>query len=311
MAVREIIAQERGAGHNNVADELEKALVTNISQRRKGIAIEATGHGYSSKNVPTSKGDQFPLIEIKQPELDLDDIVLDVTTQNRLEKIVEEHVHRHDLANYGLRPVGKVLFYGPPGCGKTLAAHVLSGMLRWAMLYVRFDSVISSYLGETSANLRRVFDFASNGPSVLFFDEFDAIGKSRDVHEDVGELKRVVNSFLQMMDNFESSGILVSATNHEQLLDGALWRRFDEVVYFPMPSQAQIAKLLSLRLGSVNLRDFSPAELAADFNGLSFSDTTKICIESIKRMVLGGRTQLNRDDVLQSLAWFKQNRPEV
>jgi SpoVK/Ycf46/Vps4 family AAA+-type ATPase len=310
-AVREIISLERGGGHNNIADELEKVLVNGFRQSSKS-EIKSINLNYPqvSKSIPLSKGDQFPLLEIKQSLLDFHDIILDHSTEQRLRRIIQEQVHKNELANYGLQPVSKVLFYGPPGCGKTLAANVLTGNLGWSMFYVRFDSVISSYLGETSANLRKVFDFATNGPSILFFDEFDAIGKSRDAFEEVGELKRVVNSFLQMMDNFQTRGILITATNHEKLLDSALWRRFDEVVLFPLPSFHEIEKLLDMRLGNVNSRDFVPRYMAEYFIDLSYSDITRICTDAVKKMVLDNRSHLIKKDIIEGIAWFKENRPK-
>ncbi len=311
-AAREIIALERERGHNRVADELEKALVNGFSTEKKMSPLPKNGVHFSgsSKSIPLSKGDQIPLIEIREPRFTYDDIILNTSTKHRLHRIIHEQTHRSELANYGLQPINKILFYGPPGCGKTLAANVISGLLGWQMLYARFDSIISSYLGETSTNLRRVFDFGSNDLFVLFFDEFDAIGKSRDIDQEVGELKRVVNSFLQMIDNFRGDTIIITATNHENLLDSALWRRFDEVVYFPMPSQKEIAELLKLRLRNVRIRDFIPEHLAANFANLSYSDITHICVDSIKKMILDHRTQLTKQDVLISLDDFFENRPK-
>lgn len=313
-AVREVIAQERGRGHNRVADDLERALANGFkpADRQTKALIMARNPGVDPMidGVPLSRGDQFPLLEVRQPKQTFDDIILNLSAKTRLDRIIDEHAHRADLAKYGLQPLNKILFYGPPGCGKTLAAHVISNALGWPMLYVRFDSVISSYLGETSSNLRRVFDFANDGPSVLLFDEFDAIGKSRDASNEVGELKRVVNSFLQLMDNYHGKGIVIAATNHEGLLDFALWRRFDEVVHFAMPSAGEISELLQLRLGNVRQRDFVPRTLVSHFEGLSFGDITRICIDAVKRMVLAGRSQITKQDVLDTLVQFRENRPE-
>lgn len=314
--VREIIASERKIGHNNTADELEKALQktqekTRIVKELPRIVSSSPTSYYNGKIIPLSKGDQFPLLEVRDPEITFDGIVLTKKVTESLEQILFEEQKKFKLSEFGLKPLSRILFYGPPGCGKTLASEIVANALGCPLYYVRFDSVISSYLGETSSNLRRVFDFATNGLSVLFFDEFDAIGKSRDISEDVGELKRVVNSFLQMMDNFQGKSIIITATNHEKLLDSALWRRFEKVVYFGMPERPEIARLIKLRLQGIYLRDFSVSDVEDLFVGLSYSDITKICYASIKRMVLSDRNQLYERDLKSEFEIYMENRPKV
>jgi len=149
---------------------------------------------------------------------------------------------------HGFQPATKLLFCGPPGCGKTLCAEIIASELGLPLLYTRFDAIVSSYLGETAANLRKVFEYASSSRWVVLFDEFDAIGKARDDAAEHGELKRVINSFLQLLDGFTAPSILIAATNHEQLLDPALWRRFDEILVFPRPSVHEIRSLLGMKL---------------------------------------------------------------
>ena len=314
-AVREVIANERRQGHNNIADDLEKAL--NIPQETSRPTKElsrtnpATSPSYyNGKIVPLSKGDQFPLLEVRNPKVSFEGIILTEKTKNSLRQILIEQTKKNKLNEYGLSPLSRVLFYGPPGCGKTLAADVIANELGCPLYYVRFDSVISSYLGETSSNLRRVFDFATNGLSVLFFDEFDAIGKSRDISEEVGELKRVVNSYLQMMDNFQGKSIIITATNHEKLLDSALWRRFEKVIRFDLPSKSEIGRLLQLRLQGVYLRDFSVTDVIDLFSGFSYSDITKICQIAIKYMILNEQSQLSENDLKLGLNSYMDDRPK-
>lgn len=314
--VREIIAYERKLGHNNTADELEKALQTSqetnrtVKELSRTIPVANPSY-YNGKLVPLSKGDQFPLLEVREPDTSFDGIVLTKKVTESLEQILFEEKKKHKLGEFGLKPLSRVLFYGPPGCGKTLASEVVANELGCPLYYVRFDSVISSFLGETSSNLRRVFDFATNGLSVLFFDEFDAIGKSRDISEEVGELKRVVNSFLQMMDNFQGKSIIITATNHEKLLDSALWRRFEKVVYFGLPEKPEIIRLLKLRLQGIYLRDFSVSDVVDLFVGLSYSDITKICYAAIKRTILSDQNQLCERDLRTALEVFMDDRPQV
>jgi len=167
-----------------------------------------------------------------------------------------------------------------------MCAEVMASELGLPLLYVRFDAVISSYLGETAANLRKVFDFASRGTWVLFFDEFDAIGKSRSDSEEHSELKRVVNSFLQIMDSFTAESLVIAATNHEGLLDDALWRRFDEMVYFSRPTQHQIEVLLKKKLANFPHEPLDFVPIAKDLKGLSHADVERICLDAIRSCIV-------------------------
>ncbi|MCI0578159.1 MAG: ATP-binding protein [Chloroflexi bacterium] len=313
QGIREIIADERRQGHNRVADELEQALaeanLPNLIPKPMQRLLHPSHYPNNSKSVPASRGDNLPLIEVKHPNLTFDDVILNGAIQSRIDRIVREQTARYSLAQYGLHPISRVLFYGPSGCGKTLTAHVLAGVLGWPLLYTRYDSVISSYLGETSVNLHRVFDFAVQGPCILFFDEFDIIGKSREGQSDVGELKRVVNTFLQMLDNYRGESLIIAATNHETLLDYALWQRFDEVVCFSRPAPKEIEALLRMRLGGVRLHDFAPGDVVSRFNELSHNDITRICIDALKQMVLTDRASLTEQDILDALSNYQENRP--
>src|SRR5262245_34054249 len=239
--------------------------------------------------LPTDKERGTPLVEIREDERLLDELVLGDDTRDIVDRLVLEHRRNETLHAHGLRAVGKVLFCGPPGCGKTAAASAIAKALYVPLVLVRFDAVISSYLGDTAANLRKVFDFAHARPMVLFFDEFDAIGKRRTDEADHGELKRVVNSFLQMLDGFRGESLIIAATNHERILDPALWRRFDEIVEFPRPSAPQIEHLLARSLRQVgDLPAIRPAEQARQLVGMSFADVERIALDSIKQAVIEG-----------------------
>jgi SpoVK/Ycf46/Vps4 family AAA+-type ATPase len=187
------------------------------------------------------------------------------------------------------------LFVGPPGCGKTLAADVLAAELSLPLVYARFDGIVSSFLGETATNLRRVFSYAAKAPSLLFFDEFDTIGKRRDDDHEVGELKRVVGSFLQILDSYPRDRLVVAATNHEGLLDEALWRRFDDVLVFPRPTMPQLVDLLTMKLRGVRKSGVDVPVLAAEMQGFTFADAERVCVDAIKAMVLAGAKELHGD----------------
>lgn len=195
---------------------------------------------YTSRQVPIDKDANVPLLDVKFPKTSIDDVVIEEENKNKVENIIVEYKNRELLYDYKLIPKTRILFCGPSGCGKTMTAEAIANELDMPLLYTRFDSVISSLLGETSTNLRKIFDFSKTGEWVLFFDEFDAIAKSRGDSNENSELKRVVNSFLQLMDNYPKETLIIAATNYETLIDKALWRRFDEIVYFDKPKEKDI-----------------------------------------------------------------------
>ena len=172
------------------------------------------------------------------------------------------------------------------------------------MLYTRFDAVISSYLGETAANLRKVFDFAAGTTWVVFFDEFDAIGKSRDDLEEHGELKRLINTFLQLLDSFRSDSLIIAATNHDFLLDKALWRRFDDIIYFGLPSASQISALVQIKLRGFRHQRVNLEGFIQEMIGWSHADVERVCIEAVKIAVLAGKDEL--DDPIFTEAMDRQ-----
>jgi ATPases of the AAA+ class len=221
----EIIREERLKNHHLLANDLERILYGEHSdQSRKSFPRVLY-------DIPRDRERGLPLLAVREPVRDLQDIVLSDVNKSVLEEVLLENSRAEVLASYGLKPISRLLFCGPPGCGKTLAAEVLAAELGLELAVVRFDAVLSSFLGETSANLRKVFDFLEASCCVALFDEFDAIGKTRDDLGEHGELKRVVNSFLSNDGWFSGKSILIAATNHERLLDKALWRRFDEVLW--------------------------------------------------------------------------------
>lgn len=288
-AVQQVIAAERRQGHARIADDLEQALgsagQSSTRGRTEGLA--------TVRELPRSRADELPFVETSASDRTLDHIVLAEETAAHVTRFLKEYGHRARLAAHGLAPARKLLFHGPPGNGKTLCAEVIAGELGLPLHYVRFDALIASYLGETAGNLRKVFDLAKRRAGVLFFDEVDAIARTRDERDDVGELKRVVNSFLQMLDGDASVGPVIAATNHERSLDDAIWRRFDDVIYFPTPDRAQLKEYLSRRLRVVERRDVSIDEAAKRCDGLCLSDVARITTDALKTMVLEGEHALS------------------
>jgi SpoVK/Ycf46/Vps4 family AAA+-type ATPase len=177
-------------------------------------------------NIPiprdTEKG--FPLFEIKEYYDNFDDLILENQSKDRLKYIIDEFKSKDILYTYGLKPKQKILFCGPPGTGKTYSAKIMSPVLNYPTVYVRFDSIVSSFLGERASNLRKIFDFIEDGEWVVLFDEFDIVGKKRDDPYEHGEIKRVVNNFMQMLDDYNGKSLIIASTNHQHLLDTAIWR---------------------------------------------------------------------------------------
>ncbi len=201
-----------------------------------------------------------------------------------------------------MKASNKVMFYGPPGCGKTLAAEVIAFELDRPLAIVRLDALVSSYLGETAANLRKVFDFVADHPMVALFDEFDAIGKERGNSGEHGELRRVVNAVLQMMDAYQGQSLILAATNHEQILDTAIWRRFDETVEFPLPNNEQLSQLLKLKLRGIRRQfELDDEELITRLANKSGADVERVVRRAIKRMILRSQEFLTIKDLENAL----------
>lgn len=252
-------------------------------------------------SLPRDPDRDAPLVDVRVPARTRREIVLSPALERKLDRVESEMRVAPKFARQGLSPKSRLLFVGPPGCGKTLCAEILAADLGLTLLYARFDGIVSSYLGETASNLRRVFAFAATSPSLLFFDEFDALGKRRDDAQDVGELKRVVSSFLQILDSYPRDRLVVAATNHEGLLDPALWRRFDEVLHFGRPTTAQLVRLIELRLANVRTGPLNVSALAKKMRRFTFADAERVCFEAKKAMTLSGLREVTQDMLLAEL----------
>lgn len=300
-AVHEYVEEERRRNHPVVARDIERILKNGNGHTL--ALLTARDPTSILGELPADKERGTPLVEIREDERSLDELVLGAEIHAVVDRLVLEHRRSEMLHSHGLRASGKVLFCGPPGCGKTVVASAVAKALYLPLVLVRFDAIVSSYLGDTAANLRKVFDFARARPMVLFFDEFDAIGKRRTDEADHGELKRVVNSFLQMLDGFRGESMIVAATNHEQILDPALWRRFDEIVQFPRPLPDQIEVLLARSLRQIGVApSVSLRDQARKLVGMSFADVERIATDVIKTTVLDGAKEVDRETFEQAVA---------
>lgn len=280
-AVEAVIAEERAKKHHLLANDLERVLHGQVG----GSPALRVVH-----DIPKDTERGAPLLTVRLPVRTLEDLIVSDEVRAVLDEVLQEASRSDVLTAHGLRPIQRLLFCGPPGCGKTTAAEVLASELGRELVTVRFDAVVSSFLGETAANLRKVMDFIEKGHFVALFDEFDAIGKERDDTAEHGELRRVVNGFLQMLDSYRGASIIVAATNHEGILDRALWRRFDEVVVFGPPTVAQMGLLLRTKLQGVRHEvDLDDPALHARLKGMTHADIERAVVRAMKATVLAGR----------------------
>lgn len=290
-----IIQEERDKQHHLLANDLEKILYG-----RRSSSEQAKRFVFSK--LPEDKERGLALLQIKEPLRRIDDVVLSDENRSLLDEILEEHHRVETLKSHGLFPADRLLFCGPPGCGKTLSAEVVAAELSLPLAIVRIDSVVSSYLGETAANLRKVFDFIAAVPMVVLFDEFDALAKERADSAEHGELKRVVNAFLQLLDAYDGKSLLIAATNHEGILDSAIWRHFDEVLVFEAPNLEQLKRLLSIKLKGVR-REFEidNGKISGLLKGMSHADVERVLRRAIKEKVLSGKEFLTERHIQSAI----------
>ena len=302
----EVVREEEKKNHLLLAKDL-KAILKNSSNGRS-LSENLTSKRYKNAiPIPRDTEKGFPLLEIREFYLDWSDVILSQDLKTALDQIVEETRQADVLATHGLRPKQRVLFCGPPGTGKTLSAQVISSVLSYPLVYIRFDSIVSSFLGETASNLRKIFDFIEQGQWVVLFDEFDIVGKHRDDPHEHGEIKRVVNNFMQMLDNYNGESLLIAATNHQHLLDPGLWRRFDEILFFDVPDRRRRQQIFSKYLRVLDREeDLDLDSLAEETERFSPSDIAQVCWEALKRTILNDGARVGQKELLEAIA--RQNR---
>ena len=280
--------------------------------------MELSGHKTTKRDeipsgpapeIPKDPEKGFPLLHINSRYYNFDDLITTSEIKKRLENIILEDNSAEKLFSYGLKPKNKVLFCGPPGTGKTLSAKIISSVIGYRFVYVVFDSILSSYLGETATNLRRIFDFIEKGKFVVLFDEFDIVGKKRDDPSEHGEIKRVVNNFMQMLDNFEGRSIIIAATNHPHLLDKAVWRRFDDIIYFDLPDAKRRKQLFTKYLNVMRRsKDFTLDRLVRTTNGYSAADVAQICQEALRQSIINNEKIVTKDHIMWAVSEQKRRK---
>ncbi|WP_425425198.1 AAA family ATPase [Xenophilus azovorans] len=275
----QVAAHEAKVGHGKLAEELRDMI---DAAKARGLTSE------TGKLVPLAKprGELANLLHVSYPKSRLADMVLDPGVVEQIQRVLKEQRLNTRIREHGLSPRRKLLLVGPPGTGKTMTASVLAGELGVPLFLVRLDALITKFMGETAAKLRQVFDAVNDVRGVYFFDEFDAIGSQRGLAHDVGEIRRVLNSFLQMIEHDQSHSLIVAATNHPEILDYALFRRFDDVLEYHLPTAQQAGELIRSRLARFAPKPLALKALAAKAKDLSYAEIRRAVDEAIKEAVM-------------------------
>lgn len=306
--VEAIVAEERAKQHNVVADRIEKAY-------RSVYGSNSPQHASKISHAPSEQvGRARDFITEIVPRRRLDDLIIPDTSAEAIRQLIEEQQRASILRSHSLEPRHSALFVGPPGNGKTSLAEAVAESLAVPFFVVRYEAIIGSFLGETASRMRRVFDYAKTTPCVLFFDEFDAVGKERgDIHE-TGEIKRVVTSLLMQMDDLPSYVVVIAATNHSELLDRAVWRRFQVRIPLPQPTQKQVASYLTHLSYQSNIHlGISSDQISRALGRISFSEAEQFFLDVARRQVLSdGKFSTSAIAKKQLKIWTQRVRaPEI
>jgi len=290
----QIAASEAKKGHSKFANDLknliDKAKIEKASlkpQQRRVLPINK------------SKRDLENLVEIIKPQIKLKDMVLRNDVSASIARIIKEQRKADNLRKHNLEPRSKFIFIGPPGSGKTMTSMALAGELGLPLFVVKLDGIISKFMGESIVKLKLIFDSMYQYKAVYLFDEFDSIGSKRTMLNDVGEARRILNSFLINIENNTSQSIIIAATNLGENLDTALFRRFDDVIYYQTPEINQIRSLLSRKLKNYKFtKDFTISTLAKKLEGSSFADISKGIDEAVKEMIIENKKNVSLTSLL-------------
>jgi SpoVK/Ycf46/Vps4 family AAA+-type ATPase len=283
----QIAANEANLGHPLVADEIKKNIDKAKINVPKTKVFDAEIQGLIIENIPVAN---------------LSDIIVSSDITEKIERIILEFIQRDKLRKHDLENRRKILLSGPPGTGKTLTASIIANELNLPFYTVLMDKIVTKYMGETSAKLRQIFDLIKQKQGVYLFDEFDAIGGERSRDNDVGEIRRVLNSFLQFIERDDSDSLIIAATNSKSLLDQALFRRFDDVILYNLPTEREKLELLKNRLARYSKnKNVNFKQLLPNINGLSHAEISLACLDAIKETVLNEKSIMSNELILKAI----------
>lgn len=305
MVAENIIEDERKKGHLKLAERLTSILSKNVktNQSFKGELRNIFGE---SALIPKDKRSNIPLaVEVPRENL-RHQMILAADIDAKIERIENEFLARERLAHYGLKPRRRILLHGYPGCGKSMTAERIAWNIGLPFLKVKFDAVVSSYLGESASNLTKLFESIKHFPCVLLLDEFDFIAKSRSSSHDVGEMHRVVNILLNVLEDFDGPGLIIATTNLEGSIDKAIFRRFDDIIELSKPSKKEISKILKSTLATMKVeKDVLWSTLSEKLEGFSAALIVKIAMDAAKLAVIQGQGTIKNEYFDHS---FKENQ---
>ncbi|MGD9678321.1 MAG: AAA family ATPase [Vulcanibacillus sp.] len=279
----QIAAHEAKMGHTSSARDIR-----DIVQNPK----------YSAKNNIIKINNKIDILEEKICDFELRDLVVTESLNAKIKRVIREYEKKELLRKNGLKNRSKFLITGEPGTGKTMTASVIANELGLSLYVIQLDKLITKYMGETSVKLRQVFESINEVNAVYLFDEFDAIGSDRSLDNDVGEMRRILNSFLQYLENDDSYSIIIAATNNPNILDKALFRRFDDVLEYKLPDEEQIINLYKMKLKGITSDNIFTEEVFNKSIGLNHSDIVKVCEDAIKESILEDK-EITRDVILK------------
>lgn len=293
----QVAAQEAHLGHGKFAQEL-RAMVDRL--RSRAPALEPAP-GVRPIPMAQPRGELAGLLTVTYPDIRLGHMALTPDIRARLDRVVTEQRQRDRLRNHGFAPLRKILLVGPPGTGKTMTASALAGDLGLPILSLQLHGIITKFMGETAAKLRLVFDAIASTRGVYLFDELDALAGDRGAGNDVGEIRRVLNSFLQFLELDQSDALILGATNHVALIDRAVFRRFDMVLEYALPPLDVALQIMQNRLAPFDTTGLDWKHTAASTSGLSHADVAQACDVAAKNAILREETAIRQDEMMAAL----------
>jgi SpoVK/Ycf46/Vps4 family AAA+-type ATPase len=283
----QLAAHEAVQGHTSLAQDIRELL--DKARKRKGAVV--------LQFPPDLRG----LVISEEPGLSKVALVIPGSLEKRIQRIVHEFRQAQKLKSFGLSHRRKIMLIGPPGTGKTMTARILAHELRLPLNTIQVDRLVTKFMGETGAKLRQIFDLIQQEPGVYLFDEFDAIGGERSLENDVGEIRRVLNAFLQFIEQDSSDNLIIAATNSPKLLDRALFRRFDDILYYKMPEEKERKQLIQNILGAFLPSKFIWKNVLTESDGLSHSEIDQACRDAIKGTILDDRQAVHETLLMQMI----------